>query len=375
MKKIIYLLLFIFSSMILSSCNNSGKMITILNWGDYISDDVVAKFEEESGIRVKLVTTDTNEAMYSKILNRQAEYDIVVPSDYMIDQMANDDLIYKLDYSKLSNYEDDMFVSELQALFDSDDCKRYSGYFVPYFWGSLGIMYSTKRYENLDEVVTKYGWRALFERDILPSGCRVGMYNSSRDALAAAELYLGYSLNTTDKNQIEECMSLLSKTDFYAWGSDDLKLDVASGKLDIALVYSGDFFDAYYSDLEAEGDESANVETYGIYAPKHHNNVFFDALVIPKTSSNIDGAYEFINFMLDYDNSYENCSFVGYCPTLQAVYDDIFADEDFSDVVEIEAYNPALIINEEDSKAEVYKFLGNDIYSFIEKKFTKVIFR
>jgi spermidine/putrescine-binding protein len=85
-------------------------------------------------------------------------------------------------------------------------------------------------------------------------------------------------------------MNLLSKTDFYAWGSDDLKLDVASGKLDIALVYSGDFFDAYYSDLEAEGDESANVETYGIYAPKYHNNVFFDALVIPKTSSNIDGA-------------------------------------------------------------------------------------
>lgn len=375
MKKIIYLLLFIFTSLVLTSCSNSGKMITILNWGDYISDDVVAKFEEESGIRVKLVTTDTNEAMYSKILNRQAEYDIVVPSDYMIDQMASDDLIYKLDYSKLSNYEEGMFVSELQALFDSDDCKRYSGYFVPYFWGSLGIMYSTKKYENLGEIVAEYGWRVLFERDILPVGCRVGMYNSSRDALAAAELYLGYSLNTTDKKEIEECMNLLSKTDFYAWGSDDLKLDVSSGKLDIALVYSGDFFDAYYSDLEAEGDESANVETYGIYAPKYHNNVFFDALVIPKTSSNIDGAYEFMNFMLDYDNSYENSSFIGYCPTLQSVYDDIFEDDEFSDVVEIEAYNPALIINEGDSKAEVYRFLGNEIYSFIEKRFTKVIFR
>ena len=170
-------------------------------------------------------------------------------------------------------------------------------------------------------------------------------------------------------------MNLLSKTEFYAWGSDDLKLDIAAGKLDIALVYSGDFFDAYYSDLEAEGDESTNIETYGIYAPKYHNNVFFDSLVIPKTSSNIDGAYTFINFMLDYDNSYENSSFVGYCPTLQAVYDNIFEDEDFADVVEIDAYNPALIINEEGSKAEVYKFLGNDVYSFIEKKFTKVIFR
>ncbi|MBQ9448634.1 MAG: extracellular solute-binding protein [Acholeplasmatales bacterium] len=375
MKKIIYLLLFIFTSLILTGCGNSGNTITILNWGDYISSDVIKAFEEETGINVKLVTTDTNESMYSKILNRQAEYDIVVPSDYMIDQMATDGLIYELDYSKLSNYEEGMFVSELQTLFDSEDCKRYSGYFVPYFWGSLGIMYSTKKFSDLDQIVEEYGWRVLFERDILPTGCRVGMYNSSRDALAAAELYLGYSLNTTNLEQIEECMNLLSKTEFYAWGSDDLKLDIAAGKLDIALVYSGDFFDAYYSDLEAEGDESTNIKTYGIYAPKYHNNVFFDSLVIPKTSSNIDGAYAFINFMLDYDNSYDNSSFVGYCPTLQAVYDDIFEDEDFADVVEIDAYNPALIINEEGSKAEVYKFLGNDVYSFIEKKFTKVIFR
>ena len=105
MKKIIYLLLFIFTSFILTSCGNSGNMITILNWGDYISDEVINAFEDETGIKVKLVTTDTNEAMYSKILNRQAEYDIVVPSDYMIDQMATDGLIYELDYSKLSNYK------------------------------------------------------------------------------------------------------------------------------------------------------------------------------------------------------------------------------------------------------------------------------
>ena len=373
MKKIFILVFAFFSIISLSSCSGKGCDLLILNWGDYMSDEIIEAFEKEYNVHVRQVTTDSNESMYSKVLNKQAEYDIVVPSDYMIDQMHNDDLLYEIDFDKLENYEEDMFVSELDTLFNSDDCKRYQGYYVPYFWGSLGIMYSTRKYPELEEIVEEYEWEVLFNKDILPKGCRVGMYNSSRDALAAAELYLGYSLNTKSEAEIDECMDLLSKTEYYEWGSDDLKLDIAAGKLDLALVYSGDYFDAYYSDLESGDDE--NTENYAIYAPKTHNNVFFDSLVIPKTSTNTDLAHKFIDFMLDFDNSYENASFIGYCPTLQSVYDEMFADEEMEDVTAIDAYNPALIINEEGSKAEVYAYLGKETYSYIEKKFTNVIFR
>ena len=373
MKKLMILFLSSILIFTLSSCTGKGCDLLILNWGDYMSDEVLAKFEEEYNCHVRQVTTDSNESMYSKILNKQAEYDIVVPSDYMIDQMYCDNLLYEIDFSLLENYSEDMFVSELTTLMKSKDCLRYSGYYVPYFWGSLGIMYSTKKYPELEEIVEEYEWEVLFNKEILPKGARVGMYNSSRDALAAAELYYNYSLNTTNVDEITKCMDLLKNTDFYCWGSDDLKLDISSGKLDLALVYSGDFFDAYYSDIES-GDED-NTENYAIYAPKTHNNVFFDSLVIPKTSTNKTLAHKFIDFMLDYDNSYDNASFIGYCPTLQEVYDDMFMDEEMIDVTSIDAYNPALIINNEGSLAEVYAYLGKDTYSFIEKKFTSVIFR
>lgn len=375
-KRLLVLIMIVFSIFTLTSCSGKGCDLLILNWGDYISDDVVKKFEEEFGVKVRVTTTDTNEQMYSNIRNKTAEYDIVIPSDYMIDQMHHDDLLLALDYSKMSNYQEDMFVSELDSLMNSNDCKSYSGYYVPYFWGSLGIMYN-KRLDGVEEAVKTNGFKVLFDHSLLPHGCKVGMYNSSRDALACAELYLGYSLNTKNKNEIDDCINLLRSTDFYQWGNDDLKLSVSQGKLDVALVYSGDFFDAYYSDLEAEEDsELDNTKNYSIYAPRDHNNVFFDAMVIPNTCTNYDLALEFINFMLDFDNSYDNADFIGYCPTLQSVFDDITSDfEGYGDILQIDAYNPTLIINEPNSWPEVYSYLGSDIYSYIEKKFTTVLFR
>ena len=142
-------------------------------------------------------------------------------------------------------------------------------------------------------------------------------------------------------------------------------------------MYSGDFFDSYYADLEAEEDiESSNVNNYSIYAPKTHNNVFFDGLVIPNTCTNEDLAYKFLDFMLEHENSYTNAEFVGYCPTVNSVYQEIINDEEgWGDILSIEAYNPNLILDSENSWAEVYKYLGAEIYSYIEKEFTSVIFK
>ena len=198
------------------------------------------------------------------------------------------------------------------------------------------------------------------------------MYNTSRDALAAAEMYLGYSLNTTNLKEIDECMELLKNTSFDVWGTDDLKIQVSTGNLDVALCYSGDYFDAFYADLEAE--QYDNVETYSIYAPADHNNVFYDGIGIPFTSTNQDLAYLFIDFLLEYEYSYMNAEFVGYCPTLASVFDDIMADEEnWGDVLKIKAYNPVNIINTPNSWVEVYSYLGVDAYEYIENKYIEVI--
>ncbi|MBD5391120.1 extracellular solute-binding protein, partial [bacterium] len=332
--------------------SGKGADLLILNWGDYMSTEVIHDFEKTYGVTVKEVTVDSNELMYQNIINQNAEYDLVLPSDYMIDQMMQDGLLLELDFSKLENYQEDIFVPELNQLMNSLDCKAYKNYYIPYFWGSLSIMYS-KRISGVEEAVLENGFKVLFERNLLPDGTKCGMYNVSRDALAAAELYLGYSLNTTDKNEIDTCMSLLKNTNFDHWGTDELKREVSQGNLDVALVYSGDFFDAYYTDVE--GEKYDNLETYGIYAPKDHNNVFFDGMAIPVTSSNPDLAYKMIDFLLEHENSYTNTGFVGYCPTLNSVFEAIMEEEDWEDVCAIDAYNPTLIVNHPNSLAEVYR--------------------
>ncbi|MDE7263547.1 MAG: extracellular solute-binding protein [Anaeroplasmataceae bacterium] len=349
--------------------SGKGADLLILNWGDYMSSDVIKAFEERYGVSVKEVTVDSNEQMYQNIINQNAEYDLVVPSDYMLDQMKKDGLILELDYSLLTNYSEDCFVPELLDLLNSPDCRDYKNYYVPYFWGSLGIMYS-KRKAGVEEAVLENGFQVLFDQKLLPQGTTVGMYNVSRDALAAAEFYYGYSLNTTDKAKIDECMNLLKNTHFDYWGTDELKKNVSQGNLDVALVYSGDFFDAYYSDLEA-GQEK-NLENYSIYAPKAHNNVFFDALAIPVTSTNPELAYKMIDFLLEFENSYENTSFVGYCPTLNSVFEEVMTSEDWEDVLAIEAYNPTHILRTPDARAEVYCYLGEDIYAYIESSFISI---
>ncbi len=355
--------------LILSSCSYYQELI-ILNWQDYLSYDLITKFEEENNCIVTELTTTSNENMYNDILNRRVPYDIVIPSDYMIDKLYKNALLKEIDFNKLTNYDENMFVLELQELMYSQANKHYKNYYIPYFWGSLGIMYSTKNYPDLGKIIEEYGWAVFFE-DVLPKGCKVGMYDSSRDAFACAELYLGYSLNDTDKNHLDICANLIASRKFSKWGTDDLKIDVSAGNLDVALVYSGDFFDAWYAD--SEGENSSNIETYSIYAPTSANNVFYDGMVIPITSQETELAYKFIDFMLDYENSYINTEAVGYCPTLQSVYDEIFSSDDWEDITNITAYNPALIVDEAKTKAEVYLDLGNEVYRYMENLYNNKI--
>lgn len=365
MKKIISIAFAILSIIIFSSCSYYDELI-ILNWQDYLSADLITKFEEENNCIVTELTTSSNENMYNDILNRRVPYDLVIPSDYMIDKLYKNGLLKEIDFSKLENYSSDMFVKELSILMNDEQNRHYKNYYIPYFWGSLGIMYSTKNIPNIEEIVKEYGWAVFFE-DVLPANTKVAMYDSSRDAFAAAELYLGYSLNTKDEEKLNECANLIASRKFSKWGTDDLKIDVSAGNTDIALVYSGDFFDAYYADVELGKDID-----YGIYAPMN-NNVFYDGLVIPITSEETELAYKFIDFILDEENNYINTEAIGYCPTLQSVYDEIFSSEDWEDVTSIDAYNPALILQNETGHAEVYLDLGDETYRIIENLYNNKI--
>ena len=374
MKKLIQINLILFIilfSLSLSACANTNDLY-ILNWDEYIDEDLIEAFEQEYNCNVILDIAQSNETMFTKIMSDAAPYDIAIPSDYMIGQMieCDDDavdapVIQKIDYSKLNNYNPEAFDSKLMTLANRD-CPQLNGYYVPYFWGSLGIMYNT---DNLSEeqvnTIKKHGWAVLFEPELL-GNVKIAMYASARDSIASALLYKGYSINTKNKNELEEATKALENMNYVSWGTDELKTGVASGKYDLALVYSGDYFDTLYSVYE-ESDEPHI--SFDMYAPQDRNNVFFDAMVIPNNSMNKDLAYKFIDFMIAYDNSLQNASYVGYCPTQTNIFKAMYNDPEFEGITDLEVYYPG---NIDANGGEIYQYLGSNVYELYDVIYKRV---
>ena len=339
--------------LVLAACSEQ-ETLYVLNWGDYMNMDLVVAFEEEYNVRVVYEEVDSNESMYERISAGNTDYDVAVPSDYMVEKLKNEGLILPLDDSKLDD------ATFYPTVLDVTEEAMIDGWGSPYFFGSLGIMYRL----DVQDVVEEYGFEALFNRSILPAGARVGMYNGSRDAVAAALLYLGYSVNSTSDAQLAEAEAVLSNMDYEIFGDDQLKNLIAQGNLDLALTYSGDFFDTLYVAL----DEETEVD-FGFYSPLS-NNLWVDYMVIPNTTQNEDLAYEFINFFRDVDNAYENHSYVGYAPTMPAVYDIVKADPDMDDITSIPAFLELFISDE--FEGQIYRDLGNDHKQKLEEILNRV---
>jgi spermidine/putrescine-binding protein len=193
---------------------------------------------------------------------------------------------------------------------------------------------------------------------------KIGMYASARDSIAAGLLYNGKSLNTKDGNELQAAGDALFGMNYHAWATDDLKTGVAIGKYDLALVYSGDFFDTLYSAYDVE-DEEVDI-TFDMVAPKT-NNVFFDAMVIPRNSMNEELAYKFINFMIAEENALQNAQYVGYCPTIKSVFEEMLADPEYEGIADLEVYYPGNITN-----GEIYQYLGTKTYSLYDSIYKKV---
>ncbi len=299
MKKKLFLIFVIVAALIFTGCGGEKhETLNIFNWGEYIDEDLISKFEEETGIKVNYETFSTNEDMYVKVKSGGSSYDVLIPSDYMIEKMVKEDLLQELDFSKIPNI---INISPMfqDLVFDPDN--KYS---VPYFWGTVGILYNT---EQVDDVVDSWDilWNEKYANKIL-------MIDSQRDSLAATLKKLGCSMNTRNEAELEEAKQELIKQKplVLAYIVDEIRDKMLSGEGAVAVAWSGDAMDVILSG-----------ETFNYVVPKEGSNFWIDAMVIPANAKNPDAAYKFINFMTDPENAAANSEYIGYSTPNEAALD------------------------------------------------------
>ena len=308
MKKLFSILL---ALLLLVGCGSkpanqdSGELYIFLP-GEYISDEVINQFEDEYGVKLYITTFDSNESMYTKLLGGTV-YDIIIPSDYMIERLIAEEMVQKLDLSKVPNMEN---VYDQVLNMDFDPKNEYS---VPYFWGNVGICYDETLIDKAD--VESQGWDVL--RNEKYKGM-IYMYDSIRDAFMMAEKALGFSMNTDNEDEINKAYEWLidiAKNMEPAYVTDEAIDGLANGEKAMGMMYSGD---AAYIHAENENMQ--------FWAPTEGTNYFVDAMVIHKDAKNVENAYKFMNYILDYDPAYENSTFVGYSSVNAEVLKDLASE-------------------------------------------------
>ncbi len=279
----------------------AGQTLHVYNWGEYTGENILREFEEKTGAKVVMENFDSNEQMYIKVANGES-YDILVPSDYMIQRLIQEGYLQKLDHSKLDCM--DKLCEDVVGL-PYDPKNEYS---IPYFWGTVGIVYDKTKVDPED--LEREGFDIF--RDQKYKG-QIYLYDSERDSFMMALKTLGYSMNTEDEEQLQEAYEWLVdcvQTMDPEIVTDEIIDNMAQGRKALGLIYSGD---ATYVMSENEN--------MGYYLPESGTNLWSDAMVIPANAKNPDLAHEFINFASDYEGAYDNSSFVGYTSSNQEVMD------------------------------------------------------
>lgn len=325
----VLLLLFFSVHTLEKSTGRSGaKVVNIYNWGDYIDPKLIDRFEKESGYKVNYDTFDSNEAMFTKIEQGGTAYDIAIPSEYMIQKMISQHLVLPLDKSKITGLDniDSQFLNQ-----SFDPKNRYS---VPYFWGTLGIAYNDKMIK--DGTINSWNnlWNSRLENNVM-------LIDGAREVMGLGLNSLGYSLNSKDKTQLKEATSKLRKLtpNVKAIVADEIKMYMENEESAVAVTFSGEA-----ADMMAENEHIHYI------IPEEGSNLWFDNLVIPKTTQNEQGAYDFINFMLEPKNAAQNAEYIGYStPNEKAM--ELLPKE----VIEDEQFYPS---DKQLSQLEVYEDLG-----------------
>ncbi len=349
MKKIFAFTIFI-CCIILGGCtlvekDDAKNILYVYNWGDYVDPETLKIFEEETGIHVVYDTYDTNESMYPRIKEGAIHYDVICPSDYMIQKMIANNLLQPLDFEKLPNakkYIGEKFFEQSRA-FDPDN--KFS---VPYCWGTVGIVYNTSLVK--DEVDSwKILWDEKYRNEIL-------MQDSARDALMVPLKIMGKSLNETDKEVLEKARDMLieQKPLVQAYVVDEVKDKMISGEAAIAVVFSGE---ALMIMLE-------NPDT-DFVVPKEGTNFWIDSWVITRDAENVDNAHKFIDFMCRPDIAVTNFDYLGYSTPNIAVQE-LEEDEDYKNSP-VAFPDPAVYENQ-----ETYIYLGEEMDRFYNRQWMRV---
>ena len=276
--------------------------------GEYLGENVISDFEKQYGVRVIVENFDSNEMMYTKLMAGD-RYDVIIPSDYMIERLMNEDFLQPLDKSMIPNMEN-MSDAVLGMSYDPDNT-----YSIPYFWGSVGLVYN---HENVDPaVIESEGWEVLRNTDYAG---HIYIYDSERDSFMMAFKALGYSMNTEDPNEINDAYEWLlqmNNTMSPVYVTDEVIDGMMNGYKDIAVVYSGD--------AAVVLDEN---EDMSFYMPSQGTNIWCDAMVIPANAENPKLAHEFINYMLTYEAAFDNTETVGYTSPNAEVFEEMTSSED-----------------------------------------------
>jgi len=301
-----------------SSLPYAGQTLYVYNWGEYTGENLIKDFEAKTGATVVMENFDSNEQMYIKVANGES-YDILVPSDYMIQRMMQEGYLQKLDSSKITCM--DNLTDAVKGL-PYDPNNEYS---VPYFWGTVGIVYDKTKVDIED--LEKEGFNIFLNEKYRGD---IYLYDSERDSFMMALKALGYSMNTEDEAELQSAYDWLVQcveTMEPEIVTDEIIDNMAQGRKALGLIYSGD---ATYVMSENEN--------MGFYLPEEGTNIWSDAMVIPTNAKNPELAHEFINYVSSYEGSYDNSSYVGYTSANAEVMKDLSSDA--GDFAGINAYLP-----------------------------------
>lgn len=314
MKKLFSITFLMAVAFILTACTSNTLVIYMPK--EYISEDLVDAFEQETGIQVSLRYFDSNEVLLTNA--KVNSYDLIIPSDYAIEELAVEGYLKAIDWDRvdydLADLSDNLNNAINQLDQDGFDLLEYA---MPYFWGTIGLIYNNT-VSGLYEDLLAEEWNILNNADYSKM-----IYDSSRDAFMAALYAHGFEMETATSSQVNTARDFL--IDAYSKSNAVIKSDEILSEAidnqtpyDLAMVYSGD---AVY--ILQETDD------YSYFVPSM-SNVWIDGFVIPENTKHEDWAYEFINFMTSYDSLLDNATEMGYTPIDEAVYQDLYTDEEFN---------------------------------------------
>lgn len=318
---------------------SSSKNIYFYNWGDYIDPEILRDFEKETGYHIIYETFDSNEAMMAKIEQGKTSYDLAFPSEYTVEMMRDKNLLKELDHTKIRGLSN---IDERFLNLSYDPNNKYS---IPYFWGSFGIIYNNKKYKEADFDSWTKLWDKKYEGEILS-------FDGARETLGIGLLAKGKSLNEKDEKILKETKNDLIPfmKNVKALLADEIRMYMAQEEADIGISFSG----------EAAMAQEIN-ENLSYTIPKEGSNIWFDTIVIPKTSKNTKGAYALINYLLRPEVAAKNADYVWYStPNKKAM-----------DLIDKEARADKTLYPDDEiiDKLEVFKDLGkettilyNDLY-------------